>query len=320
MWYVLNYIPGPGQRRARLPEIIDKFNSTILIEGHSPLRKEGVDSPNCFTEVGQRDQAEEIQYFAPTFISLNEIRGQVKKTEKPLLYHYIFVKGPWREIKRLCMTTPGFSFVINHTGTSRHLSVSDETLEQFKIIARFYSGKLPCYPLDGITLEEGDRVQIVSGPCAGLTGTYISRKGAKSGNVLVSIDGSMAAIVYDVKAEYVRVLEFARNSKRVYDQLDSFANRLKTFLHRENKDETKVENDLLLLSAASSFTRRLEELKIHNPKLDAKLQILLYAAYSLLADKENAQKRLEKYRQLESHVTNPKSRTLYDSILSSLQI
>lgn len=291
MWYILNYIPTRGHRRDALPAVVASFNRAYS------------------KEHGLGDTCEAVECFAPTFVQLKEEAGHMKKADKPLLYHYIFIRGEENAVKQLCYQSEGFSFVIDRAGKGRYLTISDEKLEQFKLIASFYAGKLPCYPIEGTDLEEGDRVQVASGPFSGLTGTYISRKGGKSGNILVSVDGSMAAIVYDVKAEYVRVLEFARDSKRAYDQLDAFADKIKPVL---GSRETP---DIRLISVASIFTRRLGIVKLHNPKLDAKLQILLFAAYSILSDSSNARESLEKFRELESHVTNPKTLELCASII-----
>lgn len=334
MWFVLNYIPSPGTRRSGLPALIDAFNR------QDPL------------------QASPLELFAPTFISLVEERGKVAKTEKPLLYHYIFVRGDEDTVKRLCLSFSGFSFVMDRAGARRHLTVPDHTLDAFRIIAQYHSGKLPCYPLEGINLDQGDKVQIVSGPCAGLTGTYISRRGGKSGNILVAIDGNMAAVVYDVKADYVRVLEFARDSKRVYDQLDAFASRLTSSLPQPvstglspgatpsslprrgstvvnpniqersdlvggspnshlNSTLSTLNSNISLLAAASVFTRRLGAVKIPNPKLDAKLQALLYAAYRILGDTPAADRALARYRTLSPHITNPKTLSLLQSLLDN---
>lgn len=276
MWHILNYVPGPGVRRSALPSLIENFNQTVK----RPL-----------------------ELFAPTFISLKTEEGKVKKTEKPLLFHYIFVKGEENELKQLCMTREGFSFVMDRTSAGRHLTVSDSVMKEFMVIARYYGNKLPCYPLEGVNLEEGDRVQIASGPFAGLTGTYISRKGGKSGNILVAIDGSMAAVVYDVKADYVRVLDFSRDSRRAYDQLDAFVPRALAMTDGSS-------GDIDLISAASIFVRRMGLVKMDNPKLEAKLVALLYAAYKFLGDKEKAEESLKKFRELEPRVTNPWTRAL----------
>ena len=277
MWYILNYIPRAGKRRSGLKALINSFNTTL----ESPL-----------------------ELFAPTFISLSQNQGQVRKTEKPLLYHYIFIKGAEEDIKRLCLSFQGFSFVMDRAGANRYLTIDEDTMHQFRIVAQYFGNRLPCYPLEGINLEEGDRVQIVSGPCAGLTGTYISRKGAKSGNILVAVDTTMAVIVYDVKAEYVRVLEFSRNSRRVYDQVDAFAMRLLSIFANP---ETPSLSDI---SSATVFARRLGSVKVNNPKLDAKLQILLYGAYTMLGDLEKADAARARFESLSGHLTNPWTRAL----------
>lgn len=275
MWYIMNYVPPSGKSRCGLMSLVESWG---------------------------------LEVFAPTFVKLVSEEGHVKKSEKPLLYHYIFIRGNEESIKKFALSNTGFSFVLDRAGSSRYLHVSDEALEQFRIIAGYHAGKLPCYPLEGIDLQEGDKVQIVSGPCVGLTGVYMSRKGGKSGNILIAIDSGLAAVVYDVKAEYVRVLEFARDSKRVYDQLDAFASRLREAAGGEV-------DPLVMVSAAGSFTTRLGIVKLHNPKLEAKLQILLFAAYNILSDRVNARKSLERFRRLENHVTNPKTRAFCDAIL-----
>lgn len=286
MWYVLNYITPAGQRRSALPGIIDRFNHI-----------EGAD----------------LQLFAPTFIELSSQNGHVEKKEKPLLYHYVFISGPEPVVKRLCASVPGFSFILDRAGASRYLSVSDDTVAQFRIIARFYGNRLPCYPLEGISLEEGDLVQIVSGPFAGLTGRYISRKGGRSGNILVAVDGALAAVAYDVPADYVRVLEFARNTKRLYDQLDSFSSKVETFLDQGNSYDKAP---LPLVAAANVFSTRLGSLKVNSPKTEARLAALLYAAYRITGDAARASEALERYKSLSHHITNPKTLSVLTRLLT----
>ena len=271
MWYLLNFIPSPGVKRNALPGMVDAFNAALPV-------------------------SERLELFAPMFVSVTTEDGKVSQSERPLLYHYIFVRGGEGTVKLFCRSFSGLSFVLDRAGASRYLTVSDEAIEQFRIIARFYGNRLPCYPLEGISLEEGDKVQIVSGPCAGLTGTFISRKGAKTGNILVAVDTTLAAIVYDVKADYVRVLEFSKDSRRVYDQIDAFS--------------VKLLGSDSHVPAASIFTRRLGALKLDNPKLEAKLKALLFVAYSILGDKANADIALAEYEKSRSYITNPATKAL----------
>lgn len=307
MWYVLNFIPPRGRGRSWLGSSVGAFNAQLETESLPP-----------------------VSLFAPTFVSLRTEDGRVSRSERPLLYHYVFVRGDDAAVKRLCRDTDGFSFVLDHAGTGRHLQVSDEALEQFRIIADFYSGKLPCYSLEDVNLEEGDLVQVVSGPFAGLQGTYMSRRGGKSGNILISVDGAMAAVVYDVKADYVRVLEFARDSRRVYDQLDAFADRLKPLLVAAEGQSHSVavmsgdgplsrlshDKKVRLLAAAGTFSSRLCEVKIPNPKLAARLYLLLYAAYSILADTVKAASAYSRFVSLRQHITNRATLSFVASILA----
>lgn len=348
-WFVLNYVPGPGFRRHTLPELIARFS---------------------------RHEGAALELFAPTFVALTTERGKVKRVERPLLFHYIFLRGTASAVKRLCQTHEGFSFVIDHAGSRRHLTLPDETVAQYRIIARYYGNNLPYYPLAEVNLEEGDKVEVVDGPLAGLRGTYMSRRGGKSGNILLAVDHQMAAIVYDVKTQYVRVLEFARDSRRAYDQIDAFTLHLLSLLPPRQSADFRADckanseatpragapdaNDAHDKSSAQFrpaprpdkaqapvplpraqiqpisapedpksqrtaepaslaqlqvFTRRLGLVKLHNPKLDAKLQLLLTAAYTLLGDAANAAKARERFAALSHHITNPKTLALVNRLL-----
>lgn len=92
------------------------------------------------------------------------------------------------------------------------MTVTPASLEAFRIIARLYEYKLPCFSVDNVTLEQGDEVEVMVGPLAGLTGTYISER-CVAGNILISVTQSLAAVAYDIRADYVRVIRFAKDSK-----------------------------------------------------------------------------------------------------------
>lgn len=287
MYYVLNYISSAPGRRKSVEQIVENFFGA--------------------------DNAPEV--FAPTFVELVRRDKDVKPVERPLLFHYIFIKASEEDAYRLCTALNGFSFVIDHTGHRRHLMVDDSTVEAFRIIARLHGNRLPCYAVDSITLEEGDRVEIVDGPFAGLIGTYVSRKGGKQGNILISVTQKLAAVVYDIKADYVRVLEFARDSKRAYDQIDAFVPRLLKAIemHRQGKPLTpKIASPLAL------FCRRFEVTKLSNPKLDAKLQGLLSAAATLIGDTPLARSAMERYLRLRHEITNPWTQLLVDLSLAEV--
>lgn len=207
--------------------------------------------------------------------------GKARMVEKPLLYHYVFVRGTTDEIKKLCSLTAGFSFVLNRGGNGRYVTLTDESMKSFMTIAQCYGNRLPCYQTSTLELEEGDEVEVLDGRFAGLRGTYVPVKGATSGNILVAVAGNLAAVVYDVNTSFVRVLRFAKNTKRAYDQVEAFVPRLFTALRKYHLGESLTTAEI---SPVSAFCRRFESVKIDNGKLDAKMQMLLMAANRLRAD------------------------------------
>lgn len=275
-WHVLNYIAPTPARRDKPECIVEQFNNS-----------------------GENGN---LELFAPTFVEMTQRDGKWTRKETPLLFHYVFVRGTEGDVKELCSRPNGFSLIINHTGTTRYATVSDSDMESFKTIARFYGNMtIPCFSTEEIDLEEGDRVEVAVGPFAGLTGAYISRKGSRNGNILISVTGSLAAVVYDIKAEYVKVLQFARETKRVYDQIESFIPRLFAALRAWDCGELTTQ----IITPLIIFNRRMESVTLHNDKLDAKLRILLMTSAHILGDTEGEEKAAERFKRLSHAVTNP---------------
>lgn len=273
-WFVLNFISPSLKRRETAEYVIDKFNA----------------STGCSLDV-----------FAPTFVEVSLDGDRVRTLERPLLFHYIFVRGEESEVKTLCSVVDGFSFVMNHAGTNRYLTIKPASLEAFRIIARLYGYKLPCFPVNESLLETGDEVEVMVGPFAGLQGTYISRKGSSQGQILISVTQNLAAVAYDIKAEYVRIIRFARDSKRAYDQIEAFVPRLFTALRRFKDDEKMSPSEIAPLVV---FCRRMECVSLNNPKLDAKLQLLLMTAYAVLGNNDEYRLARERYFRLQDKMTN----------------
>lgn len=271
-WYVLNYIPPRGHNRRALPGLVAGFDASL--------------------EEGR------LELFAPTFFTVVSSDRGPRRVERPLLYHYVFIRGQEKNVKLLCSTLSGFSFVLDHReGSSRYLTIPDATMEAFRTIARLHGNRLECYSPQDIGLEEGDKVEIVTGQFAGLSGTYIPRKGGRTGNIYIAVTQQLGTVVYDIPADCVRVIEFAPATRRPYDQMDAYIPRLLSLLGAPGTSATST-------AAAIVFTRRFCSVKLGNPKVDAKLRLMLYASYRLLGEDEKAEKALVGYRALESHITN----------------
>lgn len=285
MWYILNYVPVNSHARANLPALVNRFSASLPDEN--------------------------LELFAPTFYKIETSEKGPRRVERPMFYHYIFLNGSEQAIKKLCATFDGFSFVIDRTGLRRHLVVDDRTMDAIKLMAQLHGNRLECYSPDDIDLQEGDKVEIVTGEFAGLTGTFMPKKGGRTGNIVIAVTQSFGAVIYDIHADSIRVKEFAPSTRRQYDQIDAYIPRLLKIL-----DNPKASPDVM--APAVIFTRRFGKVKIDNPKLEAKLQMLLYASYRLLGLQEEAAKAWARYRQIDSNITNVWTRALCHLVLGRL--
>lgn len=274
-WFILNHFEAlPAPRRQTAQTCIDRFNSA----GGSQL-----------------------ELFAPTFVKAVNINGRQIKREQPLTFHYVFVRGTLDEIKRLCSLSNGFSFVLNRSSEERYATVDDKRMDDFKAIARAYSNSLPFFALDDIDLEAGDKVEIVEGSFPGLVGYYMPKAKSSSGDIILSVTQNLGTVVYDVKAKYVRVLEFSKKSRRSYDQIDAFIPRLLQALRFYHQNEPLPTT---LASKLSIFCKRMKMVRINDHKLDAKLQTLLFGANCILGNIAESALAKDKYEKGKDFVTN----------------
>lgn len=274
-WFVLNHIKLTNAKAATPQSEVAKFNT---INNSS------------------------IELFAPTFVRMVERNGKPVRKDEPLTFHYVFVRGTTEDVKQLCSLPNGFSFVLNRGSESRYVTVSDKNMADFKAIARAYSNSLPCFSPDDIALEDGDLVEVVYGDFPGLTGTYIPKKGGKTGNIYIAVSHDLASVVYNIRAEYVRVLEFAKGSKRAYDQIEAFIPKLFKALRLYAADEPIPAP---ILSPLVIFCRRMSAVRIDNPKLDAKLQALLMCATHILGDTDGHAAATARFARRRNAITNP---------------
>ena len=326
-WYLLNFI-APAIRRS---EILDTRIRTYNTIHNTDLR-----------------------VFAPQVVEAQPAPdGGLRIIKRPILYHYIFVQGPLPHVKRFCSEGEGLSFVLRHpdalpsserissastraekisaeenpsastsagaklvsaASSARYVSLSDAEIQAFRIIARAYSNRLPYYRPTDIDLIDGDEVEVVSGPFAGLKGTFIARRGTPHGNIIVNATGQIGSIAYNIKADTIRILRFAKDSRRAYDQIDAFIPRLLDALevYRANQSLTPAQ-----AAPLNIFTRRFAVTDIPGAKLDAKLQALLAVANEILGNREAAAQAMERYRKRLPHVTNPATIALLRELIPS---
>ena len=235
---------------------------------------------------------------------------------------------------------PGCSFVLSHLGVTsgRYLTVSDAEMASFRIIARAYGNRLPYLPAAEAGLVKGDEVEVVSGPFAGLRGTFMSRRGTSDGHVVIAVDQALATIAYDIKSDNIRILRFSPDSRRAYDQLDAYLPRLlaaysrsqsepleqseqsdirsnsnnsnsSTSSHNSNSSSSSTNSNRLLppelLAPIITFVRRFGRTETTHLKIDAKLQALLLASATLLGDEETGRRASDRLARALPGVTNP---------------
>ncbi|WP_286527970.1 hypothetical protein [Duncaniella freteri] len=267
-WYVLNYIPTSMVKSERSAVMtLQRFNNLV-----------GTD----------------LEIFAPKICSVVNAAGKNIKVERPLTYHYVFVKGESHLVKQLCGMTNGFSFVLNRGNTQRYAVVGDKQMSDFKRIADRYKNLLPFFSLEDIDLEDGDKVEVIEGDFPGLVGYYFPKNKSTSGNIVLKVTQNLGTIAYDIKAKYVKVLEFSKNSRRGYDQIDAFIPKLYSALRKYNSREKLTDAEISVLTI---FSRRMEVVAFNNHKIEAKLSAILMVANRILGnyDAEScARERFEK--------------------------
>ena len=288
LWHILNYVPvSLAKSRYSAEDWVEKYNTS---------------------------ENKDLKIFSPTFVTFVERKGRREKVRRPLTFHYVFVKGTQPEIKDFCSRGFGFSFVINKGGAQRYATVSDREMQDFRLIASRYSNDLPFFSLEDISLEEGDKVEVVEGDFAGLIGTYFPKNRSNSGNIVLQVTQNLGTVAYDIKARFVRILEFAKTGRRAYDLIDAILPHLYDALRNFSADRPLADKEA---SELNLFCRRMEKAKLDNNKIDAKLQAILTAANRVLGREEKAALSLEKFRKRETSLTSPASKALAGLLLGA---
>lgn len=277
-WFVLNYIkntPSASPKR-----FIDAFN----------------------------ESEPRLELFAPMFRPAQVIDGKVVFKEKLLTYYYVFVRGTLGDVKALCSRPEnGLSLMLDRGSQNRYGVVSETAMNNFKIMARIYANEIPFYSLEDVRLEDGDTIEVVDGPFAGLVGTYMPKNRSNKGNLILAANGNVGAVVWNIDAKYIRILRFADTSKRQYDILDSFIQKLLPILRRVRTGEQLTLQDSTCLAV---FNRRMGAVTLSNAKHDAKLAATLMTAQQLLGDTGALERSAARFRRKQDAITNPWTRAL----------
>lgn len=219
-----------------------------------------------------------LEVFAPRFIKYSP--EDKKESSLPLTFHYVFVKGTEKELKRLCAAGFGFIFVLNKTkDEERYATISEADMLSFKIIASHYSNALPYFSLEDTKLEEGDLVEVIDGDFPGLKGRYFPKPKSPYGSIILKVSQNLGTVVYDIHVKSLRILEFAKGSRRCYDRIDAILPLLNSAQEKYRKGESLTEKEITELTI---FHRRMERVKLPGARLRDKLSSILTSITTML--------------------------------------
>lgn len=277
-WYVLNFISRSGI--PFLQKEIDRFNG---------------DRPS-------------LELFAPVIHPAKIVNGTVVYTDRLLTYYYVFVKGMLSDVKELCARQGnGLSLMIDRGSANRYGMLGEAEMENFRIVARAYANAIPFLNINDIDLEEGDKVEIVGGEFAGLKGTYFPKSRSNKGKLVIAVTADLGTVLWNVDTKYVRILEFARDTRRQYDILDAFIPKLLPVMRKfhANKSLTTKEKSQLVV-----FSQRMGVVAPDNHKVEAKLLATLMCVNTIIGETEGYNDSKARFEKRISSVTNPWTQAL----------
>ncbi len=284
MWYVLHFIHKSGKPSPQ--RYIDDFNR----EGH------------------------DLELFAPIIRPAHVINGKVRYFERLLTFYYVFVKGTFDEIKELCSRPDNdLSFLLDRGSTNRYGIISDSDMENFKIIARAHANTIPFFNIEDIELNEGDFVEVVGGDYDGLKGTFIPKSRSNKGNLVIAVTAAMGAIVWNIDVKCVRILKFARDTRRQYDLVDSFIPKLLPILRKFHAEERLTDKEKSQLNV---FNQRMGIASPANPKAEAKLLATLMCVQIILGNMDGFRETQKRFEKRKSALTNIWTLALVELMIS----
>lgn len=285
-WYVLHFINRAGKPSPQ--KYIDNFNK----EGHN------------------------LKLFAPIIRPAVVSNGKVVYREKLLTFYYVFVNGTIDEVKELCSRRNNdLSILLDRGSERRYASISDPDMESFKIYARANANSLPFFNIEDIELSEGDLVEIVGGEYDGLKGTFMPKSRSNKGNLVIAVTSAIGAVVWNVDAKCVRILEFAQDTRRQYDIVDSFIPKLLPVI-RKFHDKAELDNkDKSLLNI---FNQRMGTVTLSNRKAEAKLSATLMCVQYMLGDSTALRHTQERYESHKGALTNVWTLALIELIIGAV--
>ena len=135
-------------------------------------------------ELGRRS----VECYLPLYGSVRRWKDRSVRLELPLFSGYVFVRVALRERLRV-LQIPGVARLVGFEG--RPAAVPDEDIEAIRTCLSGDHALLPhCY------LQRGQRVRVLSGPLAGLTGVVVRQKNQT--RLVISFDLLMRSVAVEI--------------------------------------------------------------------------------------------------------------------------
>ena len=253
----------------------------------------------------QRRGEDPVEYFLPTCIEQSSAFGVPTMRRKKLMGNYVFVHDTYShvsEIKSVIQSVWLLPHPDRDQDKHRYMTISDHDMDIFKAIARAYANELPCYPIDMVDLEEGDKVEIVGGNFNGMCGTLQCSQGRNGGKVLMAIGNLFLVATPSISPQYIRILQFGKGNRHPYRKFEAHLLRaLQALSHLYSHDSKCDAAEGLTnedMAAMSVFVGRFAELQPATVNIASQHATLMLMSYAALQDKEQAQRWLLRCRAL----------------------
>jgi len=227
-----------------------------------------------------------LEYFAPTYVDMSLHDGKWVRTERPLLYNYVFVRSSESEIYRMMRSGLSlYSFLprVHDSDTGHYPYLSDDSMETLRWLSSSYSDVLPVCSPEASLLVGGDRVRITEGQFAGVEATVLKGRGRSGRGVVVSIGGWLHVPLLEVSSGQYELVSLNTSGRELkYSRLDNvrlFVS-LREALCRHHRG-TVTEDDRNL---AKSILRQYGNLGVDSGVLRCRLCALLLPCHILLED------------------------------------
>lgn len=177
--------------------------------------------------------------------------------------------------------------------SSRFTIIPKRQMHSLMIVVEGYEREVDFHTSDEMLVQKGDRVRVISGPCAGVEGILMTNQGCrKGGRVFVSVEMNRGVITKQIPDECIQVLEFSRNTNHVtrcFKAVEALLDQCLTTVVNGNEltsfQRTSLEFMLVRYSCLTNLT-------VAN---EAKLTAFRYVAHSLLFQFDKAEAALQTF-------------------------